>query len=216
MGEFDASPQEPHLPDVVNAIEASETPLVAAKHGTLLGRFNYSDQLDTASIVAGGSLVILIPPSVVLVIYGILTETSIGKLFMAGIIPGLMGILFYLGAVRWTAWRRPDAGPASQRTAWPERGVALKSVWAVLPLFFLVIGDLYGLFDFEPLNLTFSPTEAASMGATGAFITALSRGGLDCKGVTPFWIADIIRLTQIVALTILVLFLPNQMGGLGH
>ncbi|MFP7674816.1 TRAP transporter large permease [Marivita sp. S0852] len=146
-------------------------------------RFNYSDKLATASIAAGGTLGILIPPSVILVIYGILTETSIGKLFMAGIIPGLMGILFYLGAVRWTVWRQPEAGPAGERTAWPERVIALKSVWAVLLLFFLVIGGLYGIFDFEPLNLTFSPTEAAGMGAMGAFIIALSRSGLDFKGL---------------------------------
>ena len=145
-------------------------------------RFNYSDGLATASIAAGGTLGILIPPSVILVIYGILTETSIGKLFMAGIIPGLMGILFYLGAVRYTVWRKPDAGPAGVRVPWPERLVALKSVWAVLLLFFLVIGGLYGIFDFAPLNLTFSPTEAAGMGAMGAFIIALARGGLSFKG----------------------------------
>lgn len=146
-------------------------------------RFNYSDQLATASIAAGGTLGILIPPSVILVIYGILTETSIGKLFMAGIIPGLMGILFYLGAVRYTVWRQPESGPAGVRTPWPERLVALKSVWAVLLLFFLVIGGLYGIFDFAPLNLTFSPTEAAGMGAMGAFIIALARRSLSFKGM---------------------------------
>ncbi|WP_368185067.1 TRAP transporter large permease [Aestuariibius sp. HNIBRBA575] len=146
-------------------------------------RFHYSDRLATASIAAGGTLGILIPPSVILVIYGILTETSIGKLFMAGIIPGLMGILFYLGAVRYTVWRRPESGPAGTRTAWRERLTALKSVWAVLLLFFLVIGGLYGIFDVAPLNLTFSPTEAAGMGAMGAFIIALARGGLSFKGL---------------------------------
>lgn len=146
-------------------------------------RFNYSDQLATASIAAGGTLGILIPPSVILVIYGILTETSIGKLFMAGIIPGLMGILFYLGAVRYTVWRQPESGPAGVRAPWPERLVALKSVWAVLLLFFLVIGGLYGIFDFAPLNLTFSPTEAAGMGAMGAFIIALARRSLSFKGM---------------------------------
>ncbi|MGV6850456.1 MAG: TRAP transporter large permease subunit, partial [Marinibacterium sp.] len=70
-------------------------------------RYGYSDELSTASIAAGGTLGILIPPSVILVIYGLLTETSIGKLFMAGIIPGILGILFYLFAVRWTVWRNP-------------------------------------------------------------------------------------------------------------
>lgn len=141
-------------------------------------RFNYSDQLSTASIAAGGTLGILIPPSVILVIYGILTETSIGKLFIAGVVPGLMGILFYLGAVKFSVLRRPDSGPAGPRTSWDGRLSALKGVWAVLLLFFLVIGGLYGVLDFWPLNLTFSPTEAAGMGAMGAFLIALARGRL--------------------------------------
>lgn len=146
-------------------------------------RFGYDDQLSTASIAAGGTLGILIPPSVILVIYGLLTETSIGKLFMAGIIPGILGILFYLLAVRWTVWRNPASGPAGPKSSWKERLVALKSVWAVLLLFFLVIGGLYGVFDFAPINLTFSPTEAAGMGAMGAFLIALGRGGLSFAGL---------------------------------
>ena len=144
-------------------------------------RYGYADSLSTASIAAGGTLGILIPPSVILVIYGLLTETSIGKLFIAGVIPGMLGILFYLFAVRWTVMRNPDAGPAGERTGWGERLKALQSVWAVLLLFFLVIGGLYGIFDFAPLNLTFSPTEAAGMGAMGAFLIALGRGGLTLK-----------------------------------
>ncbi|MES0885264.1 TRAP transporter large permease [Roseibium sp. SCP14] len=138
-------------------------------------RFGYSDRLSTASIAAGGTLGILIPPSVILVIYGLLTETSIGKLFVAGIIPGFIGILLYLAAVRFIVWRDPEAGPAGTRTSSSERLSALKDVWAVLLLFFLVIGGLYGLFDVPPLNLSFSPTEAAGMGAMGAFLIALAR-----------------------------------------
>ena len=143
--------------------------------------FGYSDELSTASIAAGGTLGILIPPSVILVIYGLLTETSIGKLFMAGIVPGIVGILFYLVAVRYTVARKPDAGPAGERADWSERVSALGGVWAVLLLFFIVIGGLYGVFNFSPLNLTFSPTEAAGMGATGAFLIALSRRALSFK-----------------------------------
>ena len=141
-------------------------------------RYGYADSLSTASIAAGGTLGILIPPSVILVIYGLLTETSIGKLFMAGIIPGILGIIFYLFAVRWVVHRNPEAGPAGEKAPWGERLRAMRDVWAVLLLFVLVIGGLYGLFDFEPLNLTFSPTEAAGMGAMGAFLIALARGGL--------------------------------------
>ena len=141
-------------------------------------RFGYSDKLATASIAAGGTLGILIPPSVILVIYGLLTETSVGKLFMAGIIPGILGVLLYLLAVRFTVWREPDAGPAGDRTSWPEKVKALRQVWAVLLLFFLVIGGLYSAFDVPPLNIAFSPTEAAGMGAMGAFLIALARGRL--------------------------------------
>ena len=144
-------------------------------------KYGYADSLSTASIAAGGTLGILIPPSVILVIYGLLTETSIGKLFIAGIIPGLLGVLFYLAAVRFTVARRPGSGPAGERTDWPERVRALRGVWAVLLLFFLVIGGLYGALDVWPLNLTFSPTEAAGMGAMGAFVIALARGTLSVR-----------------------------------
>lgn len=146
-------------------------------------RFGYSDRLSTASIAAGGTLGILIPPSVILVIYGLLTETSIGQLFIAGIVPGAMGIFFYLVAVRWSVWRNPDAGPAGEKATWQERMAAIKGVWAVLLLFFLVIGGLYGALNFWPIYLRFSPTEAAGMGAAGAFLIALARGGLNIKGI---------------------------------
>ncbi|MEC9402597.1 MAG: TRAP transporter large permease [Pseudomonadota bacterium] len=138
-------------------------------------RFGYADKLSTASIAAGGTLGILIPPSVILVIYGLLTETSIGKLFVAGIIPGLLGVVLYLVAVQFTVWRDPEAGPAGERINLSGRLSALKDVWAVLLLFFLVIGGLYGVFDVPPINLSFSPTEAAGMGAMGAFLIALAR-----------------------------------------
>ena len=146
-------------------------------------KYGYADSLSTASIAAGGTLGILIPPSVILVIYGLLTETSIGKLFIAGILPGLLGVVLYLVAVRFTVGLNPKAGPAGERTRWRDRLAALRGVWAVLLLFFLVIGGLYGALDFWPLNLTFSPTEAAGMGAAGAFLIALSRRTLDFRGV---------------------------------
>lgn len=142
-------------------------------------KYNYADSLSTASIAAGGTLGILIPPSVILVIYGLLTETSIGKLFIAGIIPGLLGVVLYLAAVRFTVLRNPEAGPAGIRTNWADRARAIRGVWAVLLLFFVVIGGLYGALNIWPLNLSFSPTEAAGMGAAGAFLIALSRRRLN-------------------------------------
>lgn len=147
-------------------------------------KFGYADSLSTASIAAGGTLGILIPPSVILLIYGLLTETSIGKLFVAGIIPGFLGILLYMVAVKITVMRNPEAGPAGTRATWRERFNALGHVWAVLLLFGLVIGGLYGALDFWPINLAFSPTEAAGMGAAGAFLIALARGGISWKGLS--------------------------------
>ncbi|MEM7422918.1 MAG: TRAP transporter large permease [Pseudomonadota bacterium] len=146
-------------------------------------KYGYDDALSTASIAAGGTLGILIPPSVILVIYGLLTETSIGQLFIAGIIPGLIGVIFYLGAVSFTVSRRPESGPAGERTSWKDRLAALRGVWAVLLLFILVIGGLYGALNVWPINLAFSPTEAAGMGAMGAFLIALARGSLGIKDI---------------------------------
>ena len=120
-------------------------------------KFGYQDTLATASIAAGGTLGILIPPSVIMVIYGLMTETSINQLFAAGFLPGLIGVLFYMAAVRWTVWRNPAAGPRGDRYPWRERLRALKGVWAVLALFTLVLGGIYGG--------VFTPTEAAGAGA---------------------------------------------------
>ncbi|MFC6671513.1 TRAP transporter large permease [Marinobacterium aestuariivivens] len=133
-------------------------------------KFGYSDELATASIAAGGTLGILIPPSVILVIYGLLTETSIRELFAAGFIPGLIGILLYLAAVRYVVWRNPKAGPCGEQFDWSQRLQALKGVWGVLALFLLVMGGIY-------LGI-FTPTEAAGIGAGGAFLIALLRRSL--------------------------------------
>ena len=133
-------------------------------------KFGYSDSLATASIAAGGTLGILIPPSVILVIYGLLTESSIRELFAAGFIPGLLGILLYLAAVRYVVWRDPKAGPPGEKMSWTERFAALRGVWGVLILFTLVMGGIY-------LGV-FTPTEAAGIGAGGAFLIALARRSL--------------------------------------
>ncbi len=133
-------------------------------------KFGYSDSLATASIAAGGTLGILIPPSVILVIYGLLTESSIRELFAAGFLPGLLGIILYLAAVRYTVWRNPEAGPPGEKMSWSERFSALKGVWGVLVLFTIVMGGIY-------LGV-FTPTEAAGIGAGGAFVIALARRSL--------------------------------------
>ena len=136
-------------------------------------RYKYHDSLATASIAAGGTLGILIPPSVILVIYGLMTEESVGKLFVAGVLPGILGVLLYIGAVMFVVTRNPAAGPSGDRTSWANRLLALKDVWATLGLFIFVIGGIYtGLF---------TPTEAAGTGAGGAMLLTWLRGGMSIK-----------------------------------
>lgn len=136
-------------------------------------RYRYSDQLATASIAAGGTLGILIPPSVILVIYGLITNESVGKLFIAGVLPGLIGVIFYLTAVSYVVRKNPEAGPAGERTPWKERFAALLDVWTTLGLFVFVIGGIY--------VGAFTPTEAAGMGAAGAIAIAAFRKVLTWK-----------------------------------
>ncbi len=133
----------------------------------------YSDELATGAISAGGTLGILIPPSTMMVIYGLMTETSIGKLFAAGLIPGIMMTVLMCGAVTWTTWRNPAGGAASRRYTWAERLSCLRSIWAVVGLFCLVMGGIYGGL--------FTAAEGAGIGAFGAFLFALARGSLSFR-----------------------------------
>lgn len=130
----------------------------------------YKDTLATGSIASGGTLGILIPPSTILVIYGIITETDIGKLFVAGILPGLVAITCLCLAVVFVTWRDPEAGPPAERFSWAERLKAVRGIWGVALLFALVIGGIYGG--------VFTATEGAGVGAAGAFVFALARGTL--------------------------------------
>jgi tripartite ATP-independent transporter DctM subunit len=136
-------------------------------------KYGYADTLAAGSVAAGGTLGILIPPSVILVIYGIMTETDIGLLFAAGVLPGMLGVLCYLGAVVTTTILNPDAGPPGERTDWAGRWRALWGVWGVVVLFIVVMGGIYGGI--------FTPTEAAGIGATGAFLFALARRTLTMR-----------------------------------
>ncbi len=131
-------------------------------------RHGYHDRLAAASVAAGGTLGVLIPPSIILVIYGLLTETSIGALFMAALIPGLLGTVLYMLAIFVETRINPALGPGGPRQDWGARMRALSRVWAVALLFALVIGGIYAGW--------FSPTEAAAVGAFGAFLFALAQG----------------------------------------
>jgi tripartite ATP-independent transporter DctM subunit len=136
-------------------------------------KLGYADYLATGVIAAGGTLGIMIPPSTILVIYGIVTETHIGKLFAAGLLPGLLCAAMMMGAVAWITWRDPQAGPAGERTQWRGRLAALRDIWGVALLVVVVLGGIYGGL--------FTATEGAGIGASGAFFFALARRALSRK-----------------------------------
>jgi C4-dicarboxylate transporter DctM subunit len=143
----------------------------AATMGTVslpeMKRYNYAETLATGSIAAGGTIGILIPPSVILIIYGILVEVSIAELFFAGVIPGLISLLYYVIAIH--IWTRisPTVGPPGPRAPFGEKVRSLKDTWEVLCLFLLIMGGIYGGL--------FTPTEAGAIGASGALFFGLIR-----------------------------------------
>jgi len=152
-------------------------------------KFKYQDTLATGAIAAGGTLGILIPPSVILVIYGIMTSTDIGALFIAGIIPGLLSILGYIIAISIITHLKPETGPPGERVTWNERFTALSKVWGVLVLFLIVIGGIY-------LGL-FTPSEAAGIGACGAFFFAYFRRTLTWRSFLDL-LADSVQTTAML------------------
>jgi C4-dicarboxylate transporter, DctM subunit len=143
----------------------------AATLGTValpeMKRFNYDDSLATGTIAAGGTLGILIPPSTVMIIYGILTQQPIATLFIAGILPGLLLTAIFILTIFFLTRCRPDLGPPGPKFTMKERIYSLRDTWSILILFLLVIGGLY--------TGWFTPTEAAGVGAFGAFAITLAK-----------------------------------------
>ena len=132
-------------------------------------RFGYDDRLASACVVAGGTIGILIPPSLGFILYGILTEESVGKLFIAGIIPGILEVVFYITTIYSICRLNPKlAPPIGERISFQEKVVGLKVVWPMIVIFLLVIVGIYaGIF---------TPTEAGAVGAFGAIVVALVLG----------------------------------------
>ena len=151
-------------------------------------KFGYDDRLATGSIAAGGTLGILIPPSVILIIYGLLTETNISKLFIAGIIPGILGVVLYLVAVKVTVWIKPELAPDVTESE-PMDSSDLVGVFCVLGLFTIIMVGIYGGF--------FTPTEAAGIGAGAAVLIAV---GLRTMSFRDFMTAtfDSVRATAMI------------------
>lgn len=136
-------------------------------------KLGYSDAMSTGVIASAGTLGIMIPPSTIMVIYGIITETNIGQLFAAGVIPGIMTALLMMLAIVLMSAHDPEHAPAGQKSTWAERWLALRGIWGVLLLVVVVLGGIYGGF--------FTATEGAGMGASGAFLFALARGRLNWR-----------------------------------
>jgi tripartite ATP-independent transporter DctM subunit len=138
-------------------------------------RHGYHGGFSTSALAASGTLGILIPPSVPLVVYGILTEQNIAKLFAAAMVPGLIAMLGYLMVVGLVARRHPEQAPPSEPLPWNERWHALLAIWPIVAIFFIVFGGIYGGL--------FSPTEGAAVGAVGTFIAALAQRELSWEGI---------------------------------
>jgi tripartite ATP-independent transporter DctM subunit len=158
-----------------------------------LRRHGYSGSLATGALAAGGTLGIMIPPSVPLVIYAILTQESIGKLFMAAVLPGLIAMVGYMLVIRLLVAWRPGSGPAGARAPWSVRLKTLLEVLPVLLVFVVVIVGIYGGWA--------NPTEAAAIGAAACGVLAVVTGGMRWKGL----LASSLGTAQATAMIYLVL-----------
>ena len=149
-------------------------------------RFNYDDSLATGAVAAGGTLGILIPPSTGLVIYAFLTEQSIAKLFMAGILPGLLLASLFIVAIFVVTRLKPESGPAGHSNSWQEKFGALKNSGAIVFIVLATIGGIYGG--------VFTPVEAAAVGAFLSFLVAVKRKSLNRENLR-FVLLQTIRTT---------------------
>ena len=133
----------------------------------------YDEKLALGSLVCAGTMAFLIPPSVAFIIYGILTETSIARLFIAGFLPGILLTALFVATIAIITARNPKAGPAGPKTSFKEKVVSLKLTWPVVVLFLVVLGGIYGG--------VFTPTEGGAIGAFGALVISIGMGRLNFK-----------------------------------
>jgi tripartite ATP-independent transporter DctM subunit len=138
-------------------------------------RLGYSKSLSAAAVAAGGTLGVLIPPSIIMVVYGVATQTHIGKLFAAGIVPGIVAVVGYLLAVKYTVWRYPSSAPVADDGDRVDGWQLLRSLWPVVVIFAVVMGGIYGGL--------FTAVEASGIGAVTALAFAISRHNLRWRDV---------------------------------
>ena len=138
-------------------------------------RLGYADSLSAASVAAGGTLGILIPPSIIMVVYGVATQTHIGMLFAAGIVPGLIAIAGYMAAVKWSVWRNPAAAPLGEAADQLNGRELFHALWPVAVIFIVVMGGIYGGL--------FTSIEASGIGAVAALVFALTRHNLKLRDI---------------------------------
>lgn len=172
-----------------------------------MDRFNYDARLSTGVVAAGGTLGILIPPSTGFVIYAILTEQSIGRLFLAGVFPGLLLLLLFVLAVSMICWLRPDYGPAGPKTSMVQKVRALAGAGPIVGVIVLTIGGIYGGF--------FSPVEAAAVGAGAVILIGTLLGKLSLQAL---WLAakDSVVTTGTVMLILIAAHMINPFLALSH
>jgi C4-dicarboxylate transporter DctM subunit len=164
-------------------------------------KYSYDDRLACGSIAAGGSLSTLIPPSAPFIIYGFLTSTSISKLFIAGIIPGVLLSACYIAIIIVMCWRNPKMGPAGPSFSWKERFKSVKGAGGVLFLFLLVMGGLFAGW--------FTPSEAGTIGAFGAFLIMLIRRKITWKILKEALKGGILNTCFILTITIGAMIFTN-------
>jgi tripartite ATP-independent transporter DctM subunit len=163
-------------------------------------RYGYKTPLAAGVISVGGTLGTLIPPSLGFIMIGIMSGLSIGQLFMAGIIPGIVVMIFYVATIAIWCKIDPKVGPASPPTTWKQKIVSLRLTWPVMVLFLLIMGGIYGGW--------FTPTEAGAVGAFGAFIIPLARRQMSRRA---FWnaLVDCARMTAMVIILLVGAYMFN-------
>ena len=164
-------------------------------------KYKYNDKLAAGVIAAGGTIGILIPPSLGFILYAILTEESVGRLFMAGMIPGILEIVFYVITVFIICGIHPSYGPRGPKSSITEKIISLKTTWPVLALFVLVIGGIYGG--------VFTPTEAGAIGAFGSIVIILIMRRLNLHGIAEGTL-EALKLTGMIFVLVIGAFVFNH------